>query len=267
MKKVFISIFLLHLIKPINVYCERKMSFSGTFGGVGITALFDHDHITGIAFGDQLYKISEKTVKKSKTAFGWNLLLGYGHQYNNNLYISIVHESNFTSKAEHYLRDKHNYAAGTFKVFRKFWTPSFALTAGYVVDNINFGIRYGLSFDKYKYEQNITRSDDAIDFADTNGITEKEYATKIENGKANKTLNETSPFIGVYIEKKFRDFVGYINVDYMLRKQKFAHDTIISTKNKIDNEWFDNGSYINRIEHKRPSLKVAVGVKYQLPIF
>ena len=264
MKKVFISIFLLYLIQPIDVYCECKTSFSGTFGGAGITTLFDHDYIIGKALSDQLYDCSEKTVKNSATAFGMHILLGYGHQFDNNLYLSIVHESNFSSKAKHYLADQHNYATGKFKISRKFWTPSFAVAAGYVVGNMNFGIRYGVAFNRYQYEQNITTSDNAINFSDINNNAEKEYATKVENGAVNKTLNEMSSFVGVYVEKKFGDFVGYMNVDYIFKKPKLAHATIISTKDKIDDEWFDNGPYTNRTEHKRPSWKVAVGVKYMI---
>ena len=264
MKKVFISAFLLYLIQPIDVYCECKTSFSGAFGGAGVTTLFDHDYIIGKALSDQLYDYSEKTVKKSTTAFGVHILFGYGHQFVNNLYLSIVHESNFSSKAKHYLADQHDYAAGRFTISRKFWTPSFAVTAGYVVGDMNFGIRYGIAFNSYKYEQNITKSDSAINFSDINNNAEKEYATKVENGVVNKTLNETSYFVGMYIEKKFGDFVGYMNVDYIFKKPKFAHDTIISTKDNILDKWVDNGPYTNHTEHKRPSWKVAVGVKYMI---
>ena len=49
-----------------------------------------------------------------------------------------------------------------------------------------------------------------------------------------------------------------MNIDHVFKKQKFAHTTVF-------------GTGVNAItakkDHKRPSWKAAVGVKYHLPIF
>jgi len=235
MKKTLVSLFSLSLLGSVHAACDNAVSFSGAFGGLGAVVSFDKDYLIGktIQQASNTAIGNTNTSKKSKTAFGGQIVLGYGHQFDNNLYLAIIHESNFLSKAEHKLaEDGENW----MKVSRKVWVPSFGVVSGYIADDINFGIRGGISINKFKYEQDFDVVSDS---------------TK----KANKTLTETSPYVGVYVEKKFGDFVGYMNVDHVFKKQKFAHDTKINTGNT------------NHTEHKRPSWKVAVGVKYHLPIF
>ena len=138
----------------------------------------------------------------SKTAFGGQIVLGYGHQFDNNMYLAIMHESNFLSKAKHELIGNENntveggngLAAGEYvRTSRKVWTPSFGIALGYIVDDVNFGIRCGMSINKFKFEQHLENSDAK------------------EGKEANITITETSPYVGLYVEKKFGDFIGYAN--------------------------------------------------------
>lgn len=267
MKKTLISLFSLSLLGSVHAACDNAVSFSGAFGGLGAVVSFDEDTVIGEIV--DVEDTTEKT-KKSKTAFGGQIVLGYGHHFDNNMYIALMHESNFLSKANHEFTDSNDYVTGTFKTSRKVWVPTFGIAAGYIVDDINFGIRGGVSINKFKYEQNIAA-------ADTFGADKKgpnagvgqngDTAAYVGDGQASKTLTETSPFIGVYVEKKFGDFIGYMNVDYVFKKQKIAHDSTIMTWDKNNANWGTATTDTNHTEHKRPSWKVAVGVKYHLPIF
>lgn len=248
MKKTLVSLFSLSLLGSVHAGCDNSVSFSGAFGGLGAVVSFDKDYIIGSEY-DKDNKLLEEangqsaidTYKKSKAAFGGQIVLGYGHQFDNNMYIAIMHESNFLSKAKHELTE-HNadgLEGGEYiRTSRKVWTPSFGIAAGYVVDDINFGIRGGISLNKFKFEQLLNDAQ--------------------EGKEVNKTLTETSPYVGVYVEKKFGDFIGYMNVDHVFKKQKFAHTTVFETA---------AGKVTANKDHKRPSWKVAVGVKYHLPIF
>jgi hypothetical protein len=239
-----VSLFSLTLLGSVNAACDNVISFSGAFGGLGAVVSFDKDTLFG--------EINDEDVvpfKKSKTACGGQIVLGYGHQLDNNLYVAIMHESNFLSKAKHELNNantEEEIPEGNYiRTSRKVWTPSFGVAVGYIVNDINFGIRGGISINKIKYEQDLTKLISTTPGSDGDANT----------ATANKTLTETSPYVGVYAEKKFGDFVGYINADHVFQKQKFAHDTKL------------NKDETNHTEHKRSSWKVAVGVKYHLPIF
>lgn len=260
MKKSLVSLFSLSLLGSAHAGCDNSVSFSGAFGGLGAVISFDKDTIL-----DQTSEGTSVVEKKSKTAFGGQIVLGYGHQLDNNVYIALMHESNFLSKAKHDVaRTADNGLDGDgefMKTSRKVWTPSFGVALGYIVDDINFGIRGGISLNKFKFEQHTEH---------LNGDTQSN--TDTDNGKstkstadANETVSETSPYIGLYVEKKFGDFIGYMNVDYVFKKQKFAHKT---TFNVLDENTPPNALLEDHnTHHKRPSWKVAVGVKYHLPIF
>lgn len=246
MKKTLVSLFSLSLLGSVHAECDSSTSFSGAFGGLGVVVSFDKDYMIGSEYNVDGELLKEEdgqfaidTYKKSKTAFGGQIVLGYGHQFENNMYVAIMHESNFLSKAKHELTGNDNQLnEGEYiRTSRKVWTPSFGIAAGYIVDDINFGIRGGISLNKFKFEQHLENSD----------------ATA--GKEANITITETSPYVGVYVEKKFGDFIGYMNIDHVFKKQKFAHTTK-----------FSNNITANK-DHKRPSWKVAVGVKYHLPIF
>lgn len=223
MKKILVLLFLL---QAFNVKAYENTCFTGIFCGLGMITSFDEDYLTGQAIRENGEAIGSKNVnKKSSTTYGGQVILGYGYQFENNLYFALTHELNFLSNRKHRIENGQSW----FQISKKIWTPSFGFSAGYVFDDINLGIRSGISFNKYKYEQYIS--------------------AMMSDKNVSKTLTETSPYVGLYVEKKFGCLAGYINIDHVFQKQKLAHDT------KFGN------NMTNRSEHKHRFWKTSIGIK------
>jgi len=264
MKKVLLGACALSFIASANanVICD-EVSYTGLFGGLGVVFSFDKDKVdltfaNGSGYG-HVASANEKThapihAKKNKTAFGGQIVIGYGHQFDNNLYVGIMHESLFASKAK--TEEKVEFvctkdgefianSAGdaTFKRSRKCWTPSFGLAMGYVVDGWNFGLRGGISLEKNKIEQKAS--------AATAGI----YSTSavVPVGDKTVSVSSTSPYVGAYVEYKMGSFIGYLNVDHVFGK------------NKTEKMGGTAGSVAEiNVKHKRSSWKAAAGVKFNV---
>ena len=132
-------------------------SFTGAFIGAAVDFEFDQDK-TGADLFDAATNVAGArahyaTTKKNKTAFGGRLILGYGYQFSSNLYVAIMHESLFASKAKvkHNAKTENDLPAGIASIenSRKVYAPSFGIALGYVVDGWNFGLRTGVSIDKF----------------------------------------------------------------------------------------------------------------------
>lgn len=251
MKKVLLGACAISFIASANanVICD-EVSYTGLFGGLGVVFSFDKDKadltfVDGSGNGGGVH--APIHAKKNKTAFGGQIVIGYGHQFDNNLYVGIMHESLFASKAKTEEKVAFEAAAGkfvddsdgdvTFKRSRKCWTPSFGLAMGYVVDGWNFGLRGGISLEKNKIEQ--IASDGAKIGAD-DGIT-----------SATKSISATSPYVGAYVEYKMGSFIGYLNVDHVFGKNK--------TEKMGGADIAEIG-----VKHKRSSWKAAAGVKFNV---
>lgn len=214
-------------------------SFTGAFIGAAVNFEFDQDKTGSNAFdtannlpGNN--RAHYATTKKNKTAFGGSLILGYGYQFSSNLYVAIMHESLFASKAKvtHNAKTGNGLPAGIASIenSRKVYAPSFGIALGYVVDGWNFGLRTGVSIDKFEINR-LACADPVYD-------------------KYNKTVTATSPYVGAYVEYKIDSYVAFANVDYKFGKSKRS-TKIFST----------DGTAYQKITHKRPSWKLALGVK------
>jgi opacity protein-like surface antigen len=240
MKKVLLGACALSFIASANanVICD-EVSYTGLFGGLGVVFSFDKDK-ADLTFANS----HVDHLKKNKTAFGGQIVSGYGHQFDSNLYVGIMHESLFASKAATEEKvtlgtSHHATVTGTidYKRSRKCWTPSFGLAMGYVVDGWNFGLRGGISLEKNKIEQ--IASENATIGADD------------EITSTTKSISSTSPYVGAYVEYKMGSFIGYLNVDHVFGKNK-TEVMGGTTDAKID------------VKHKRSSWKAAAGVKFNV---
>jgi len=240
-------------------------SFSGLFAGIGGVVSFDNNK-SDLSFAANSAVDGARNAnrthgavhyKKNKNAIGGQIVLGYGHQFDSNLYVAIMHESYFTSKAvsEHVLLISENAvadnngAAGTFvqgsngavlyRTGRKCWTPSFGLAMGYVVDGWNFGLRGGMTMEKYKIEQ----------------IASPAPAAAAIGGQAipstTKSVSATSPYVGAYVEYKMGSFIGYLNVDRVFGKKKTE---------AMGNTTANSAGAIS-VRNKRASWRAAAGIK------
>ena len=215
MKKVLLGACALSFIASANanVICD-EVSYTGLFGGAGLVLSFDKDVYNLLTFDK---------ATRNKTAFGGQIVIGYGHQFDNNLYVGIMHESMFTSKAKvnynfSYSTHPHAFAKTGGGAFiadqqRKCWTPSFGLAMGYVVDGWNFGLRAGLQLDKFKDEYNTNNADVKINKNPSETMT-------ITKTSGSLSISATSPYVGAYVEYKMGSFIGYINVDHVFGKKK-----------------------------------------------
>ncbi len=233
MKNLLLGAAALAVVAGVKADCEDT-SFSGAFLGAGMVVSFDKDDLN-VKFDDgrdgTINVVLSK--KKNKTAFGGEIVLGYGYQFANNLYVAVTHASAFESKGKTIYSSMRGEDDGraVFENSRKVYSPSFGAALGYVVDDTwNLGVRGGVSINKTKME--IVGSGEGVLPA---------------AGKLNKTITATSPYVGAYAEYKYGAAVVYTNVDYVFGKKK---------KTYVDH---DKGTaYIN---HKRSAWKVAVGVK------
>lgn len=254
-------------------------SFTGAFVGAGFVMSFDKDEYemdAAILYSDTDggdaaggYKataadakkaraadgaITYPRQKKNKTAFGGQIVLGYGYQFENNMYVAIMHESLFGSKAKtEYVGsgDAISHAAYGFlaKQSRQCWTPSVGVALGYVVDQWNFGLRGGFSFEKVKFRHENATASNTASVAAPGQIVEKKI-----------TMN--SPYIGAYVEYKLNSVVMYANVDYCFGKKKTFEHAWRATDVNLEELGDLDFAYGNaETQHKRSSWKVALGVK------
>ena len=232
MKKILLGTAIAGLMSASYAECGcDSTSFTGAFIGASFDVSFDQDKVSSDVIDNVgvLPEAHYAQTKKNKTAFGGSLVLGYGYQFQNNLYVAVMHESSFLSKAKVSYGDifKHYDGAVTLTASRKVYTPSFGVAFGYVVDNWNFGLRGGMSIDKVKLERELN-----TDFS-----------------KYNKTVTATSPYVGAYVEYKIDSVVVFGNVDYKFGKKKDCFHA-----NKVRDS-------SNKITHKRPAWKLSLGVK------
>lgn len=265
MKKLLLSACALSCVAIASAEVACEDTFTGLFGGLGLVVSFDNNKsdftfaansaVDGAGHASSIHEAIHN--KKNKTAFGGQIVLGYGYQFDNNLYLAIMHESYFTSKAVHeellFISENavadNNGAAGTFvqgsngavlyRTGRKCWTPSFGLAIGYVVDGWNFGIRGGMTMEKYKIEQ----------------IASSAPAAAAIGGQAipstTKSVSATSPYVGAYVEYKMGSFIGYLNVDRVFGKKKTE---------AMGNTTANSAGAIS-VRNKRASWRAAAGIK------
>lgn len=271
-------------LNAAHANCDAT-SFTGAFVGAGFVMSFDKDEYE-MDFGfsasikgedgaesrdaepsaakakERREKDGEVTYprqKKNKTAFGGQIVLGYGHQFENNVYVAIMHESLFASKARvnHLLNLEGEMNNFSVNQSRRVWSPSVGVALGYVVGQWNFGLRSGFYFEKVKFHhENI--SEDTED-----GRIESASVTA-PNQVLEKKITMNSPYVGAYVEYKLNSVVMYANVDYCFGKKKtFEH--VWSVDEEVFKEKHDDGkegTYGNaETQHKRSSWKVALGVK------
>ena len=243
MKKVLLGACALSFIASANanVICD-EVSYTGLFGGLGVVFSFDKNKVN----------FMNEHADRNKTAFGGQIVIGYGHQFDNNLYVGIMHESLFSSKAEvnYDWKTRETGAKNTSNIkivadinskqSRKCWTPSFGLAMGYVVDGWNFGIRGGIQLDKLKADFNLT-TPAALD--STKSQTAETHALLSSPVSSSASISATSPYVGAYVEYKMGSFIGYLNVDRVFGKKK---------------DLGGSGTV------KRPSWKAAAGVKFNV---
>ena len=77
------------------------------------------------------------------------------------------------------------------------------MSIGYTFNDINIGINYGISINKFKYAQDMTKS-----------ITEN------DNPKIDKNVWSVLPYLGIGIEKKFKAHDVYIHIDHIFKKKR-----------------------------------------------
>ena len=161
------------------------------------------------------------------------MIVGYGHQFKNNVYVAIMHESSFHSKAE----VKHSVYLPIvdeeigIKIGKKTYSPSFGLACGYVINNAwNIGIRGGI-------------------FKDFDTVEGEMYLGNIR---------KISPYLGVYGEYRVKKSLAvFAHCDYKFGgKAKDNYQSVIT----------EVGPFAipvaGKYEHKRSALKLCVGVKY-----
>ena len=267
MKNLLLGVCAISFVSLANAECEDD-SFTGLFFGAGVSASFDNIDLDFKLASNATVDGNGNTIsipvsgqgKKNKLAFGGQIVLGYGYQFDNNLYVAIMHESFFTSKANWSYHVKisddginpvtdNKGEKGTFiqgsngsfghKLSRKCWTPSFGVAIGYVVNgNWNFGFRGGISLDKYRVDQNVSTTPVA------------QIGDQVIPAMS-KSASATSPYVGAYVEYKMGSFIGYLNVDRVFGKKKtFAMGN--TTPNSVG---------AMSIRTKRASWRTAAGIK------
>lgn len=229
MKNLLLGAAALAVVAGVKADCEDT-SFSGAFLGTGMVVSFDKDDLNVKADAGRNGSIDfVMSEKKNKTAFGGEIVLGYGYQFANNLYVAVTHASAFESKGK--VDVGCSGGRCVFKNSRKVYSPSFGAALGYVVDDTwNLGVRGGVSINKTKME-----------------IVGSGAGVLPAAGKLNKTITATSPYVGAYAEYKYGAAVVYTNVDYVFGKKKRTY--------------VNHATIISYIDHKRSAWKVAVGVK------
>lgn len=232
MKNLLLGAAALAVVAGVKADCEDT-SFSGAFLGAGMVVSFDKDDLNVKVDGEKNGSIDAAlSKKKNKTAFGGEIVLGYGYQFANSLYVAVTHASAFESKGKAFCNFTETAnVRSAFKNSRKVYSPSFGAALGYVVDDTwNLGVRGGISINETKMEI-------------VGGVLSGVLPV---GGKLNKTITATSPYVGAYAEYKYGAAVVYTNVDYVFGRKRRTY--------------VDNGN-LTYIDHKRSAWKVAVGVK------
>lgn len=236
MKKILLGTAAGLFLTAANADCGCcDTSFSGVFLGASVDFSFDQAKVGSdvYAAGALIADAHYATTKKNKTAFGGSVILGYTYQFCNGLTLGVSHESSFASKAKATFDDifaSHDADNSVrLESTRKVYSPAFYINLGYVVDNWHFGIMNGVSIERFEVERGVYEDQD---FA-----------------KYNKSFSQTSYVLGAFVEYKINAVSVFANVKY-----NFGHNKTLSVFNTTN-------MASQRITHKRPSWKLALGVK------
>lgn len=217
--------------------CDEETSFSGIFVGAGVTVSGDHSKIESdvyqsghrIPFPDNHYSMKSKHM----TNVGATIVLEYGQELGNGFWLGLNHESSFLTKENCEYENIFNLPAAfqanyrTLTVTRKFYSPSFGLSIGYIVGNWNFGVRNGLSIDRFEIKRGAIGT----------------YPLTVIN------TARVSYCLGVFITRKINKFFVFADIAY-----KFSRD-------KEYTAYDDDRSQYQEITFKIPSWKFSFGVK------
>ena len=284
----------------------QDTSFTGVFIGVSVGGSSESETINSVVkdengnavYADDSGKRNEATASKNAMCRG--IVLGYGYQFQNHLYVSVFYESSLSSRASmtyeyvtpyediQYMYGTggiagnptiagHVYTGGDLKSSKKLYAPSFGMSFGRVVSHFCFGLRCGMSFEKGRIEREVMRHTRIYLPADNIQVNES-----VETTVVGKTQSFVFPFIGAYVEYKFGHVVAFLNVDYKLKQDKSVNfsfadgngERVITRHvNDIDENaerpWNNDNVKANAIStdtqhitRKRHAWKISIGIKF-----
>lgn len=235
----------------ISAMCMHASSIaieSGTFIGIGIGGLFDKDSME-ITLDPSV----EKSVKRApmtrcysarKTSLSGCVIVGYESHLHKSLRYSLMCELCGTLRSDAKYRYVQTDITEFYTVSRDKIMPVVGLSIGHSIDCWNIGVRGGLSFERLTYK------------VDGNGVFYK------AGRSPSKKIVSMSPYIGVYIEHKLDSMTIFTNIDYNL----FKKYKLINFHKRDNRSIFCKGETINinfsnYSTHKRPSVRISIGLK------